>query len=153
MDTINVPKAGRSLVPSATFARLTRRLTTEHPVDAHLAERIVDQAAAFLAACATAAQPLAPSRDVDLGWHAFLVHTRDYAEFCETVAGRFIHHVPHDNDREGGDEETQAVLDRSVEAIRRAGYIVDEELWRADTGTCSQCHNGCADDPPPNPKL
>ena len=31
---------------------------------------------------------------VDNLWHTFLLFTIDYAAFCESVAGRFIHHVP-----------------------------------------------------------
>ena len=31
---------------------------------------------------------------VDKLWHTFLLFTVDYAHFCETIAGRFIHHVP-----------------------------------------------------------
>jgi hypothetical protein len=31
---------------------------------------------------------------VDDLWHTFLLFTIDYAAFCESVAGRFIHHVP-----------------------------------------------------------
>jgi len=31
---------------------------------------------------------------VDEIWHAFILHTRDYADFCQQVRGRFIHHQP-----------------------------------------------------------
>jgi hypothetical protein len=31
---------------------------------------------------------------VDRLWHVFLTFTRDYAAFCQAVAGRFIHHRP-----------------------------------------------------------
>jgi hypothetical protein len=33
---------------------------------------------------------------VDDLWHTFLLFTQLYVEFCEQVAGRFIHHVPAD---------------------------------------------------------
>jgi hypothetical protein len=35
-----------------------------------------------------------PSRLVDDLWHEFMLHTRDYAAFCETAFGRFLHHQP-----------------------------------------------------------
>ncbi|WP_199040007.1 glycine-rich domain-containing protein [Glycomyces salinus] len=143
---------GRDLIAPETFDRLTGRLTGDHELDSNTAERVVDQAAAFLAACAATSAPLAPSAAVDLGWHAFILHTRDYAAFCETVAGGFIHHVPHEEPTAEEDKATvQAVLDQTMAAIRAAGMWVDEELWRVDVGVkCSQCHNGCADDPPPD---
>ncbi len=39
--------------------------------------------------------PLAmPSEAVDELWHEFVLHTRDYADFCAQAFGRFMHHVP-----------------------------------------------------------
>lgn len=38
---------------------------------------------------------LAPTKCVDDAWHAFVLHTRDYMEFCNKHFGLFIHHVPN----------------------------------------------------------
>jgi hypothetical protein len=35
-----------------------------------------------------------PSVVVDDLWHEFVLHTRDYATFCDTAFGRFLHHTP-----------------------------------------------------------
>ncbi len=35
-----------------------------------------------------------PSVAVDDMWHELVLHTRDYAAFCETAFGRFLHHTP-----------------------------------------------------------
>jgi hypothetical protein len=35
-----------------------------------------------------------PSRLIDECWHTFICDTRIYAEFCEAVLGRFLHHEP-----------------------------------------------------------
>lgn len=35
-----------------------------------------------------------PSRVVDDLWHAFMLHTREYADFCTATLGRFLHHTP-----------------------------------------------------------
>lgn len=37
---------------------------------------------------------LAPPAKIDLGWHNFILHTRDYADFCQQCFGHFIHHEP-----------------------------------------------------------
>ncbi|SCG01273.1 hypothetical protein GA0115255_116148, partial [Streptomyces sp. Ncost-T6T-2b] len=102
----------------------------------------------FLAA--SAALPgteLSPSKAVDVGWHTFILHTVDYAEFCERVAGRFIHHVPTEDAQTG--EDSGAARQRTLDAITAAGYRIDHELWpdAAKMGDCSQCHAGCSDSP------
>lgn len=35
-----------------------------------------------------------PSILVDDMWHEFMLHTRDYAAFCDAAFGRFLHHEP-----------------------------------------------------------
>ncbi|MGW7424440.1 glycine-rich domain-containing protein [Streptomyces sp. NPDC054813] len=136
-----------TLVNPEVADRLTRRIVTDHPeIGADTARRIVGQAAAFIAA--SGRQPghaLAPSMLVDYGWHAFILHTVDYAEFCQRVVGRFVHHVPTAEDEliPGG---PQAARDRTLAAITAAGYAIDEELW-PDMADCTQCHAGCTDSP------
>ncbi|HKY84967.1 MAG TPA: hypothetical protein VJ160_09105 [Anaerolineales bacterium] len=34
------------------------------------------------------------SPEVDEVWHAFILFTREYAEFCQAAFGSFVHHVP-----------------------------------------------------------
>jgi hypothetical protein len=70
----------RELVGSRMFARLNRRVMADHGTDQAAANRIADQALAFLRACAlNPGSGLAPSAEVDKGWHAFILHTADYA--------------------------------------------------------------------------
>lgn len=144
---------GRSLLTPDLFERLVRRIESEEKLGHDLAVRIVDQALAFLAASATnTGAPLAPSQLVDIGWHAFLLHTRDYAEFCERVAKRFLHHVPTDEDDPSANgEAADGAVARAVTAIETAGFAVDADLWSdPDRHDCTGCHNGCHDDPPPS---
>jgi hypothetical protein len=35
-----------------------------------------------------------PSFKIDLAWHEFILHTRDYTEFCDALVNRYIHHTP-----------------------------------------------------------
>jgi hypothetical protein len=155
--TVQITKSatGRSLISEELFARLVRRMIDDEKLNDVLAERVLDQALAFLGTCARErGGPIAPSELVDVGWHTFILHTREYAEFCVRVAGRFLHHVPTDEDdpdTHGGG--ARARLNRTVRAIEQAGFMVDADLWPAATDKCnvrcSQCKNGCTDDPPP----
>ncbi|MET8270729.1 hypothetical protein [Streptomyces sp. NPDC005096] len=134
----------RTLISDELFGRLVNRIVKDEGVDQPLAERIMTDALAFLAACA--ANPgaaLGPSEQVDLGWHAFVLYTEPYAEFCERIAGRFIHHSPADEPGATYEPKRDTRL-RAIEAIRQAGYEPDTELW-GHAADCSQCHSGCSD--------
>lgn len=49
----------------------------------------------FLVICAMYPTTVVPMYGpVDRLWHHFITFTREYAAFCEQVAGRFIHHMP-----------------------------------------------------------
>ncbi|MEX5712747.1 hypothetical protein AB1484_31920 [Parafrankia sp. FMc6] len=135
---------GRFLVRPALFDWLVDRVSTDDAVvgDRALAARIVDQALAFLAASGTSPHTLVPSRLVDVGWHAFLLHTREYAAYCDQIAGRFIHHTPAGTADEPVD--AASARDRTLTAITEAGYAVDADLWPemvsadcSDEGNCS----------------
>jgi hypothetical protein len=138
----------RDLITPRMFTRLTGRIMADSSLDRHTAERILEQTLAFLAACArNPGARLAPSRDVDKGWHAFLLFTADYAEFCDRVAGRFIHHLPTDP---GEQNDTEQAVAATITAMRAAGLHVDAALWNAApdcTSDCNQCHAGCHDSP------
>lgn len=122
---------------SAISADLRRRLTakiTEDGIAPPLAERILDQTVAFLRLVADSpGQGFSPSPLVDIGWHAFILHTRDYAQFCERVAGRFIHHDPDDGVGGVGRAAVTAA------AMRVRGIEVDEGLWYG----AAQCGAHC----------
>lgn len=151
--TMPVPSVATRLDPAGLvepelFGRLVRRIVADEHVDAAHAVRVVRQALAFLKACAdNPSAALSPSLPVDTGWHAFILHTRAYAAFCDQIAGRFIHHTP-DETGEGG-----ASLDITMQAIEAAGFELDDELWSAPEARCSkckkchQCHRGCHDSP------
>lgn len=92
-----------------------------------LAGRIVDEAVKFVAAVASATEPLAPSRVVDEGWHSLILHTRVYRRLCDKV-GKFVHHVPERPDPENRDPEA---LTKTQKQIITAGFTVDDALWLA----------------------
>ena len=134
---------------SELFAQLADRITGQErePAHRHAGARVLDQALAFLAAAAVTTAPIGPSDLVDIGWHTFLLHTRDYAEFCDRIAGRFIHHEPEDGSEWPTTPTTGAdPLTRAVEAITSAGYQIDRPLWHGKVD-CTQCHAGCTDSP------
>ncbi|ONH31502.1 hypothetical protein BL253_09210 [Pseudofrankia asymbiotica] len=130
------PRRGRDLLDDALFTRLAARVAYDRPEHSDLAERIVDQAIAFVVTCAARGpRGLVPSPLVDIGWHTFILPTRDYATFCARVAGRFIHHVPCDPTDAGRPRGGQVA---TIAAIETAGFLVDPDLWAA-TDKKRQC--------------
>jgi len=47
----------------------------------------------FLSASCSASGSV-PTLEVDEAWHEFILHTKQYADYCSQKFGRFIHHVP-----------------------------------------------------------
>jgi hypothetical protein len=132
----------RELISTDLFDELTERVMKDEGHDRDMAERVVTQTLVFLAACAqNPGAKLAPSNAVDPGWHAFILHTKAYAEFCDRVAGRFIHHLPIMND----DIRSGNALARTVEALHRTGYPVDGELWPEAPTCMNTCNHPCHD--------
>lgn len=103
------------------------------------AQRIADQAVAFLVTAATAAVPMDPSDDVDLGLHALILHTKEYAALCERYAGRFLHHNPAPD---GGARDLEKVA-ASARAMKAAGFMVSDDLWTVDGTNLAQCDADC----------
>ncbi len=113
---------------------VSARLVKEHVASAAEADGWVAEMLKFLHAAAHARREalgfqLRPPPKVDLAWHAFILHTREYADFCERKLGFFLHHKP---DAPGEDTAgTQATLDylRTRALVERLFGPVDEEIW------------------------
>ncbi|MEU8688827.1 hypothetical protein [Streptomyces sp. NPDC048665] len=148
-DTTNRPLIdARTLIGDDMRATLVANMRDKFPqLTEEKAGRGVGQMLAFLAACAYSERPLSPSPLVDDFWHAFLLHTKAYREFCEESFGRFLDHQPGylDPEEHGGGKVLRA---RTVDAITLAGYEIDMEFWpELDLAECSQCHANCSDSP------
>ncbi|MEU7243348.1 glycine-rich domain-containing protein [Streptomyces sparsogenes] len=92
------------------------------------AARIVNEAIKFTATCAKFPEArLRPSRVVDEGWHALILHTRVYKDLCDGL-GRFVHHTPQPPDPS---RHNSGELTRTQEMIVKAGFPVDDALWLA----------------------
>jgi hypothetical protein len=123
------PALARMLITDDQFTSCRLTVMDANPdMPANLASRIVEEALKFVAACAANPQlGLVPSRIVDEGWHALILHTAMYADLCERLGGRTVHHLP------GYDPTnyTPGVPDRTREAIAGLGWDTDPELWVA----------------------
>ncbi|MEV8418172.1 hypothetical protein AB0P45_31920 [Streptomyces niveus] len=79
----------RDLLTAEELASVTATVQVNNPgMDPDLAKRIVLEAVKFEAACAASpALRLVPSRVVDEGWHALILHTRIKAHLAARLTG------------------------------------------------------------------
>ncbi|MGW1376020.1 glycine-rich domain-containing protein [Streptomyces sp. NPDC002446] len=138
----------RDLVSPAAFASITHTVLANNPgMGRAIAERIVVEAIKFEAACARRPRlRLKPSRVVDEGWHALILHTRVKAELARKL-GLFVHHVP---EPPGPERHDPGALARTQKAIRAAGYVPDPDLWTGPSdGTIAVAATCEHSEPPP----
>lgn len=124
----------RHLVDDELWGRLVGRIVKDHGVTIEEAELYMDGALGYLQMCANHPERrFAPAHKVDIGWHTFILYTRSYAEFCQRIAGRFIHHEPNDVPgkpmKAGGSHVTVAYM-------MAEGIMFDPGVWNVRSQAC-----------------
>ncbi|MER5871408.1 hypothetical protein [Streptomyces sp. NPDC002044] len=111
-----------------------------------MAGRIVIEAIKFVAAAAQfPTVRIAPTREVDEGWHALILHTRLYEALCARL-GRTVHHYPERPDAARHDPD---VMTRTIALIEQVGYTPDAELWRGPKEALVTVAADCSHTPVP----
>jgi hypothetical protein len=124
-DTAAMPRLYRD--------RVVHRIHKEHDVTVDQAALLVTEAEKFLRYCATATEPASPSPAVDLAWHEMILYTKEYADYCSRLAGRFIHHSPSD---ETGKTYAPGGAYRTFVTMTNNGYAPDTNTWIPDEAPC-----------------
>lgn len=127
------------------------RYGRDHNLSYQDAERHVFELRRFLALCAlNSAQPYGMRGQIDEAWHTFIMFTRDYADFCRRVAGRFIHHQP-DTDAEERSSSSSGYERFLADYETIFGEPAPADLWprpfvrNSAAEGCGGC-NGCGVD-------
>lgn len=102
----------------------------------------------FLYMAVLADKSVAPTEKVDELWHAFLLFTMDYEEFCEIRLGVFVHHRPRRRDDPKSNRNMrQETLDFAVElfgTLPKHFQYTHQEMFKAS----SDCVNSCSHSAP-----
>jgi hypothetical protein len=78
------------------LSKITERYVTSYGVSRELAKLHEVECKKYLVLCALFPnESLGMKGPVDNYWHTFLLFTKEYIDFCNEVAGFFIHHVPN----------------------------------------------------------
>ena len=76
----------------------------------------------------------AVSRPVDPFWHAHILHTEQYMEFCDCVVGEYMHHQPLDHARLDHVRVIRRLYGYTIEVMEKFFITVDSEFWPAEVG-------------------
>jgi hypothetical protein len=80
--------------PSYSNEAVITRIQQEAEIDRETARAWFGEMLLFLDLVADSKDFISPPGPVDVAWHAFLLHTRDYEAYCRERFGRVIHHEP-----------------------------------------------------------
>ena len=88
---------------------------------------------------------IVPSKQIDRFWHYHILDTMKYAEDCEQVIGRFLHHFPYLGMR--GEKDSRLLQDTFVETKNLFMKVFGNEAFlTVNESMCSNCEP--ADGPP-----
>jgi hypothetical protein len=111
-------------LPSHRRDQVVRRIARDHHVRRATAERWFEELDKFLNICAFAGAPVSPPSRVDKAWHTFILFTRDYASYCASRHGIFIHHDPYEK------SDAQA-YERAYRAAQARHGDLPRAIWPA----------------------
>lgn len=128
---------------------ITERYATDQNISLDAAREHERECKRFLGLCASnPAKAYGMRGPIDKYWHTFILFTMEYAKFCDTVAGRFLHHVPRSSLTPPADAKTSS---RYAEMLNDYQQVFGEEppahLWpRVSSGgiTGAGCEVACS---------
>jgi hypothetical protein len=133
----------RAMLTFQPPALLIKKFCQEHGIPKSEAEQCFEETKKFLTLCATnQGINYSPSKVVDEMWHQFILHTRDYFEFCNHLGG-FIHHQPAAKRQPRSYEKTRRDLRKLFGGLNEK-YWGDKKTSSVDCSDCSSTCDCCA---------
>ena len=116
---------------------LVKRFSKRNNVPLKKAHHLFEEMKKFLIVCRILGEPCSPSKDIDEMWHHFILHTRDYRDFCMTYLGKFIHHNP---------TEAPVISSRKsmIDLAEKIFGSIDRKLWPSTEKVA--CDSFCSSD-------
>jgi len=68
---------------------------------------------------------LVPTKEIDRVWHHHILDTMKYAEDCEMLFGRFIHHFPYFGKRGKADKKNVCTAFRETQKLFQQHFNID----------------------------
>lgn len=117
---------------------VAERLERKQSVPVDLIDSAITEFKKYMALIALGYRGIAmASREADEVWHNFILFTREYHTFCQSIFGEFIHHVP----KTSRNPLAPTGGTKFIEAYRRVfGEL--HPLWRASASNCIEIPEG-----------
>ncbi len=86
---------------------------------------------------------VSPSRQVDMYWHLFVLHTSEYRNFCDSVFRRMVNHVPATD--EEARQHSMDGYERTIAMYDKIFGPPDPHIWnvKVEEDTCGASSPGC----------
>ncbi len=110
----------------------TREILAEQgfgATDAYLARGIYALKQYYAVALLDPANAHAISAEIDPFWHAHILHSKQYMDFCGETVGEYMHHVPLDRDDPAQMQEIRRLYLFTIRQLKKLFTVVDPEMW------------------------
>jgi len=94
-----------------TRQKIEYRLRTKDGLTRAETKKSVDAMLDYLIRASASDTPIAPGPLADSAWHAFILHTSEYGEFCRRNFGRVLGHAPTWPPKKAGEMKADCVPD------------------------------------------
>lgn len=123
--------------------KIVTRYMIDNNISAELAATHERELKRFLAICIIYQEPIGMRGAVDELWHTFIMFTKNYASFCNKIAGYFIHHTPNDEDTTKSERYTSSIrFNLAYEKLFNTAP--PEDVWPKLSENCEEiCGKGC----------
>ncbi len=111
------------------------RLVVRDGIERIIADNLKTEFLRFVALRKYNTGMLIPSALVDKFWHAFILHTEEYGDFCLRHLGYYMHHRPQDHSKTNVINDN-IVAKRTMECLEKMFPDYDKQLW-SDSAICS----------------
>lgn len=71
----------------------------------------------------------AVSKFVDPFWHAHILHTKKYIDFCDSIFGQYIQHEPLDEENTVDYNKVKILYDYTLKTYKKVFSHVDPSWW------------------------
>lgn len=114
------------------FSRTKKRVLKDFDqaiTDSYLEKGIFNLKLYYVVALLDPLNEHAVSRFVDPFWHAHILHTEEYIDFCNEVFNQYIQHKPLDEEDEKENAQVNILYEHTLTVYKKLFKQIDSQWW------------------------